>query len=130
MRDQSGSNKSKVIFVPEPTVTTGTIARVIEGGDNPLKYVNVAGDVYQHTAGTNPGNSGGPVCDYRGRVIAVHYAGIKDVQGGNFAVPIRYGLKLMGNDAVKITAGDDDKSGSTAATDEPAAATREASQQP
>ncbi len=110
VRDQSGSNKSKVIFVPEPTVTTGTIARVIEGGDNPLKYVNIAGDVYQHTAGTNPGNSGGPVCDLRGRVIAVHYAGMKDVQGANFAVPIRYGLKLMGTDATSTESGDDAKS--------------------
>lgn len=108
VRDQSGSNKAKVVFVPEPTVTTGTLARVIDGGDNPLKYVNVAGDVYQHTAGTNPGNSGGPVLDMRGRVIGVHYAGIKDVQGGNFAVPIRYGIKLMGGDKLKISNDDDD----------------------
>jgi S1-C subfamily serine protease len=109
VHDQSGEGKKiKVVFVPEPTVTTGTIARVIEGGDNPLKYMNIAGDVYQHTAGTNPGNSGGPVLDMRGRVIGIHYAGIKDVQGANFAVPIRYGIKLMGGDKVKISTDDDD----------------------
>jgi serine protease Do len=59
------------------------------------------GNVYQHTAGTNPGNSGGPVCDGRGRIIGVHYAGRKDVQGGNFAVPIKYGIKLMGTEKVQ-----------------------------
>jgi serine protease Do len=100
-REMSGLGGSKVIFIPEPTVTNGVIARVIQGGNNPLKYINVMGDVYQHTAGTNPGNSGGPVCDGRGRVIGVHYAGMKDMQGGNFAVPIRYGIKLMGTEKVE-----------------------------
>jgi hypothetical protein len=109
VRDVSGGlGAGKVVFIPEPTVTNGVIARVIEGGDNPLKYINVMGDVYQHTAGTNPGNSGGPVCDHRGNVIGVHFAGQKGVQGANFAVPIKYGIKLMGTDKVEMASDEDE----------------------
>lgn len=37
---------------------------------------------------TNGGNSGGPVCDEYGRVIAVHELGRKDLQNVNFGIDI------------------------------------------
>jgi S1-C subfamily serine protease len=89
----------RIAFVPQPTVTTGVVARVIKSGNNPDYYTT--GDEYQHTAATNPGNSGGPVFDQFGRVIAVHFAGFSGgVQGANFAVPIKYGMDLMGTRTV------------------------------
>lgn len=88
-------------FVPEPTVTSGIIGRVIKSGADPTNYYSAYGDTYQHTAATNPGNSGGPVFDQHGRVIAIHNAGVKSVQGANFAVPIKYGIDLMGTKPVK-----------------------------
>jgi S1-C subfamily serine protease len=101
VKGQAGSlgPGDRVAFVPQPTVTTGVVARVIKTGNNPDYYTN--SDEYQHTAATNAGNSGGPVFDQFGRVIAVHFAGFSGgVQGANFAVPIKYGMDLMGTRTV------------------------------
>jgi serine protease Do len=88
------------IFIPEPTVTSGIISRVIKAGSDPLTYRSLWGDTYQHTADTNGGNSGGPVFDSYGRVIAIHNSGAPNMQGGHWAVPIKYGLKLMGPERI------------------------------
>jgi S1-C subfamily serine protease len=57
------------------------------------------GDVYQLTVNsTGSGNSGGPVFNDRGEVVAIFYAG--RAYGGaqvTFAVPIRYALALLGD---------------------------------
>lgn len=89
----------KAVFIPEPTVTSGIISRVIKAGSDPNNYFSFSGDTYQHTADTNPGNSGGPVFDQYGRVIAIHNSG-SNAQGGHWAVPIKYGLKLMGPERI------------------------------
>ncbi len=41
------------------------------------------------------GNSGGPVFDMQGNVIAIHFAG--DGRQSGYAVPIRYGMQLFPN---------------------------------
>jgi S1-C subfamily serine protease len=43
--------------------------------------------IIQHTAPLNPGNSGGPLLDHRGRVIGINTAIIAGAQGIGFAVP-------------------------------------------
>lgn len=44
-------------------------------------------NVIQHTAPLNPGNSGGPLVDSRGRVVGINTAIIAVAQGLGFAVP-------------------------------------------
>ena len=88
--------------VPDVTLSNGHIGRVFR--DQELKNSNVEGFYsqigvsYQLTINsTGSGNSGGPVFDDQGRVIGVFYAGSSKV---TFAVPIRYGLELMGTSPV------------------------------
>jgi S1-C subfamily serine protease len=44
-------------------------------------------NIIQHTAPLNPGNSGGPLVDSRGRVVGINTAIIAMAQGIGFAVP-------------------------------------------
>lgn len=89
--------------VPDPTVTPGTVGRVLRGevqpnGGREYDYWSAFGDAFQLTINaTGPGNSGGPVFDERGRVIGIYSAGMSDGRGTtiSFAVPIRYGTELM-----------------------------------
>lgn len=69
----------------QSTVSTGVVSatgramRSLEG--------RLIENVIQHTAPLNPGSSGGPLVDSRGRVVGVNTAIIAAAQGIGFAVP-------------------------------------------
>lgn len=95
--------ETKALEIPDPTVTVGNVGRIYrstEGTTGAEKQtVSVIGDSYQLQINTTGhGNSGGPVFDDHGRVIAIFFAGLRDESGTavTFAVPIRYGRELMG----------------------------------
>lgn len=72
-----------------PTVTSGVISSLRRHlGRGP-------GDgfpVIQTDAAVNPGNSGGPLVDLRGRVVAINTATIPYAEGIGFAIPINAAL--------------------------------------
>lgn len=96
------SNRNpQVVKVPDVTVTPGNIGKVLRGQTTgkASAYYSELGDYYQLTVNaTGAGNSGGPIFDKGGNVIGIFSAGMnaKDDTRITFAVPIKYGLELMG----------------------------------
>jgi S1-C subfamily serine protease len=67
------------------TVSTGVVSAVGRGLRS--RDGRLIENIIQHTAPLNPGNSGGPLVDSRGRVIGINTAIIAMAQGIGFSVP-------------------------------------------
>lgn len=93
--------------IPNPTVTDGNIGQILRNGSNnnlEQSTYSEIGDYYQLQINTTGGgNSGGPVFDQQGRVIGLFTLGSGSVGGAtvSYAVPIRYGVELMGVDVAR-----------------------------
>jgi V8-like Glu-specific endopeptidase len=97
--DSFNSNQ-QIVKVPVPTLSQGNIGRLVKASTQTTSgnYFSNS-DSYQLTINsTGPGNSGGPLFDNQGRVVGIFNAGIANVM--TFAVPIKYGIELMGTDPV------------------------------
>lgn len=69
----------------QSTVSTGVVSAVGRGLRS--REGRLIENVIQHTAPLNPGNSGGPLVDSRGRVVGINTAIIAIAQGIGFAIP-------------------------------------------
>jgi pSer/pThr/pTyr-binding forkhead associated (FHA) protein len=83
--------------IPDPTLSAGNIGRILRGQAGLTEAAVFAGDYYQLTINsTGGGNSGGPMFDDQGKVVGIYTLGIHGDADASGAVPIRYGIELMG----------------------------------
>ncbi len=78
----------------QSTVSTGVVSalnRTMRGEEGRLIE-----NIIQHSAPLNPGNSGGPLVDSRGRVVGINTAIIAMAQGLGFAVPANTARWVIG----------------------------------
>jgi S1-C subfamily serine protease len=78
----------------ESTVSTGVVSAL--GRSLRGKGGRLIDNVIQHTAPLNPGNSGGPLLDGRGRVLGVNTAIIMRSQGIGFAIAVETAAWVLG----------------------------------
>lgn len=73
---------------PSITVGKATISSLRNGSDGELLLIQIDGNL-------NPGNSGGPVVDSKGRLVGVAVAILRDGQGIGFTVPANDLTRLL-----------------------------------
>ncbi len=83
------NREARTRAVPDPTITTGIVSRVVRGSGMPEYYQLSIGGA------AGGGNSGGPLFDDYGRVIGIFSAMRRSEGTVTFGVPIKYGLALL-----------------------------------
>ena len=98
--NEGGRLRDKVVYIPEPTVTEGVVAKLPTKTDrqdqsNGMTMIGSTGDTYQLDIFAGPGHSGGPVIDSTGKVIAIMSMRRISAEHVSFAVPVSYVRELL-----------------------------------
>ena len=96
--NEGGQIRERAVYIPEPTVTEGIVAKMPtkqhkDQGD--VTTFGTTGDTYQLDIFAGPGHSGGPVLDASGKVIALLSLVSTTAQHVSFAVPVSYVRELL-----------------------------------
>lgn len=73
-------------YSPKPSVNAGLVTAIREYQGSTR---------YQLDIRANSGNSGGPITNTRGEVVAILYAQLGGLQSINYAIPVRYALPIL-----------------------------------
>ena len=97
---EGGRVRERAIYIPEPTVTEGIVAKMPTRKDRKdqgggVTTYGTTGDTYQLDIFAGPGHSGGPVLDSTGKVIALLSLVSTTAQHVSFAVPVSYVRELL-----------------------------------
>jgi serine protease Do len=97
--NEGGILRNKTVNIPEPTVTQGIVSKMPtrkdkkdEGG---VATYGTIGDMYQLDIFAGPGDSGGPILNSSGKVIALLSLGSASAEHVSFAVPVSYVRELL-----------------------------------
>ena len=98
--NEGGRLRDKVVYIPEPTVTEGVVAKLPTKTDRQdqssgMTMIGSTGDTYQLDIFAGPGHSGGPVIDSTGKVIAIMSMRRISAEHVSFAVPVSYVRELL-----------------------------------
>ena len=98
--NEGGQIRERAIYIPEPTVTQGVVAKLPTKTDrrdqnSGLQMYGTTGDTYQLDIFAAPGDSGGPVIDSTGKVIAIMSMRRTTAEHVSFAVPVSYVRELL-----------------------------------
>jgi serine protease Do len=95
---EGGTFRSRAIYIPEPTVTQGIVAKMptkTNKKEDSVTTFGTTGDTYQLDIFAGPGHSGGPVLNSAGKVIALLSLVSTSAQHVSFAVPVSYVRELL-----------------------------------
>jgi serine protease Do len=97
---EGGRVHERTVYIPEPTVTEGVVAKMPTKKDrkdqgNNVTTFGTTGDTYQLDIFAGPGHSGGPVLGSDGKVIALLSLVSTTAQHVSFAVPVSYVRELL-----------------------------------
>jgi S1-C subfamily serine protease len=98
--NEGGHLRERAIYIPEPTVTQGVVAKLPTKTDrrdqsSGMQMFGTTGDTYQLDIFAAPGDSGGPVIDSTGKVIAIMSMRRTTAEHVSFAVPVSYVRELL-----------------------------------
>lgn len=77
----------------QSTVSTGVVSAL--GRALRSQSGRLIENIIQHTAPLNPGNSGGPLLDTKGRIVGINTAIIRQAQGIGFSVPSNMAVRIV-----------------------------------
>ena len=96
--NEGGQLRNRSVSIPEPTVTQGIVSRLsppMKTDQGEVTTLGTMGDTYQLDIFAAPGDSGGPVLNSQGKVMALLTYRSTQAEHVSFGVPVKYVRELL-----------------------------------